>query len=113
MYRYSASTAVEAAAMADEDGIDTGVVHGIVKDHDNDHDGEHLWGIKWDDSTEHHDFTLKYMQDFCIKQVHGSAVAPPLITAGDDTPEPEPESSDDSDAASTTILASRMFGRRT
>ena len=41
-----------------EDGIDTGVVHGVVKDHDNDHDGEHLWGIKWDDSTEHHDFTL-------------------------------------------------------
>jgi hypothetical protein len=37
---------------------DTGVVHGVVKDHDNDHDGEHLWGIKWDDSTEHHDFTL-------------------------------------------------------
>ena len=38
-----------------EDGIDSGVVHGTVKDHDNDHDGEHLWGIKWDDSTEHHD----------------------------------------------------------
>jgi hypothetical protein len=39
------------------------------------------------------------------RQVHGSAVAPPLITAGDDTPEPEPESLDDSDAASATTAA--------
>ena len=65
----------------------------------------YLWGIKWDDSTEHHDFTLKDMQDFCIKQVHGSGVAPPLITAGDDTPQPEPGNPDDSDAPSVTTAA--------
>jgi hypothetical protein len=45
------------------------------------------------------------MQEFCIKQVHGSAITPPMITAGADTPEPEPESPDDSTAASVTTAA--------
>jgi hypothetical protein len=31
-------------------------------------------GIKWDDSTEHHDFTLKDMQDFVSNRYMGKAI---------------------------------------
>jgi len=59
-----------------------GVAHGKVIDQDFDKSGKPLWGVTYDDGV-YEDYTRMDMENYCIRQIHGTNTNPKTSTSHD------------------------------